>query len=181
MSTRTLGVARCPKPGRRFGWCPKLTDAEIWQAATEHHFTLIAARNLLRALELPPRMPLPIDKDFRAEVIEIRDLHEHWDVNAPVFNVTPRFAQPTHRSGKDFAARYPDRGPYWWLGWGNKTGATLSPGVSAPVLHALLDQIEAQVLSEDPKLSSFVPAREPSPWVYTAGEWWPKVNSRPSA
>ena len=32
----------------------QLDDPDIWAAEIEHHFLLIAARNLLRALELPP-------------------------------------------------------------------------------------------------------------------------------
>jgi hypothetical protein len=33
---------------------PKIADAEIWAAATEHHFALVVARHLLTALELEP-------------------------------------------------------------------------------------------------------------------------------
>jgi hypothetical protein len=123
--------------------------ADIWLAAIEHHFTLVAARNLLRALELPPPTSVPVDPTLRAELIEGRDLHEHWDENLPVFNVRPRVAQPPRRSGKDFAARNPDHGPYSWLGWNSKAGALLLPHVSAPALHRLLDGIEAEVLGRD--------------------------------
>jgi len=93
------GYARHPFP-----------DADIWSAEIEHHFTLIAARNLLRALDLPPATSVPVDPTLRAELTEGRDLHEHWVENLPVFNVTPRAAQPPRRSGKEFAARNPDRG-----------------------------------------------------------------------
>lgn len=93
-----------------------LDGADVWSAEIEHHFALIAARNLLHALELPPATSVPIDPTLRAELIEGRDLHEHWRENLPLFNVNPRPADPSHRSGRDFAARNPDRGPYWWLG-----------------------------------------------------------------
>jgi hypothetical protein len=92
----------------------------------------------------------------------------------PIFNMTPRPAQPEYRSGKDFARRHPDKGPYWWLDWSNKTGARVLPNVPAPVLHDLLDAIEAEVLADDPELGDCVPPRAPSPWVHEDGEWWPK-------
>jgi hypothetical protein len=151
---------------------PGCTD--VWTAAIEHHFALVAARNLFRALDLPPPMRVSVDPILRDELIEGRDLHEHWSENMPIFNVTRRTAQPQYRSGKDFAARNPDRGPYWWLDWSNKTGARLLPNVPAPALHALLDAVEAEVLSDDPELGDCVPPRATSPWVYKDGEWWPK-------
>ena len=164
------GYARHPFP-----------DADIWSAEIEHHFTLIAARNLLRALDLPPATSVPVDPTLRAELTEGRDLHEHWVENLPVFNVTPRAAQPPRRSGKEFAARNPDRGPYWWLGWNNKAGAMLLPNVSAPALHGLLDDVEAEVLSKDAALSRFVPEPEPTPWLRRNDEWWPKAEGQPTA
>jgi hypothetical protein len=152
-----------------------LTEAEIWQAAVEHHFTLIAARNLIRALDLAAT-GLTVEATMRAELIEGRDLHEHWDANLPVFSTTPRVTQPTHRSGKNFAARNPNRGPYWWLGWRNKSGAMLLPHVSAPALRHLLDGVEAYVLARDPLLGAFLSEPLPSPWITSNGEWWPKVE-----
>ena len=86
----------------------QLDDPDIWAAEIEHHFLLIAARNLLRALELPPSTNVTVDQTLRAELIEGRDLHEHWTENLPIFNVRPRPAQPPRRSGRDFAARNPD-------------------------------------------------------------------------
>jgi len=146
----------------------------VWTAQMEHHFALIAARNLLKALDLDPPMKVSVDPTLRSELIEGRDLHEHWVENMPIFNVTPRPARPKYRSGKDFAQRHPDKGPYWWLDWSNKTGARLMPNVPAPVLHALLDEIEAEVLNDDPDLQRCLPPRAPSPWIYENGEWWPK-------
>jgi hypothetical protein len=152
-------------------------DAHIWQAEIEHHFTLVAARNLFHALDLPPPASIPLDPTLRSELIEGRDLHEHWKDNLPVFNVTPRRAQPKYPSGKRFAARNPKVGPYDWLAWGNKTGARLLPNVSAPALHQLLDAVEAEVIGKDPALSRFLPARAPSPWLRENGEWWPKPTT----
>jgi hypothetical protein len=154
---------------------PDCTD--VWIAEVEHHFALIAASHLLRALDLSPASSVSVDPILRAELIEGRNLHEHWKENLPVFNVKPRTKEPAHQTGKDFAARNPDRGPYWWLGWSNKTGARLLPNVPAPALHALLDVVEAEVLSDDPELAGCVPTRAPSPWIHERGEWWPKPDA----
>ena len=148
----------------------QLDSADIWSAEIEHHFALVAARHLLRALELKPATRVSIASTLRAELIEGRDLHEHWLDNLPVFNVSPRGAQPPRRSGRDFAERNPDRGPYWWLGWSNKTGAQLLPNVSAGALHQVLDAVEAEVLASDAALSRFMPPRAPSPWLQQNGE-----------
>ena len=52
----------------------------------------------------------------------------------------------------------------------------LLPNVSAPILHELLDAVEADVLAHDAALREFVPPRAPSPWIHQDGEWWPKVD-----
>jgi hypothetical protein len=58
---------------------PALADADIWHAAIEHHFVLIAARNLVRALEdLAPPTGVVLDRAMRAELVGGRDLLEHW-------------------------------------------------------------------------------------------------------
>jgi hypothetical protein len=145
----------------------------VWSAEIEHHFALIAARNLLRALDLDPPSNVSIDPTLRAELIEGRDLNEHWTDNMPVFNVTPRRVQPRRRSGRNFAERNPRRGPYWWLGWSSKTGARLLPHVTAPALHEVLDGVEAEVLAERQELRKYLVPRAPSPWIQVDGEWWP--------
>src|SRR5207247_3430687 len=60
---------------------PQFPELDIWKTATEHHFLLIAARNLIRAVELAKGVALeiPIGPTIRDELIEGRDLHEHWD------------------------------------------------------------------------------------------------------
>jgi hypothetical protein len=52
---------------------------------------------------------------MRQEIIEMRDLNEHWKDNAPVFNVRPGRREPNRPSGRSFAARNPARSPYYWL------------------------------------------------------------------
>jgi hypothetical protein len=160
------------------GWRNQQLDSErIWLAETEHHFVLIAARNLLRALELPPASVVPLEPTMRKEIIEGRDLHEHWVENLPVFNTTPRPTENLrHRSPKDFDARNPMRGPYDWLAWDNKQGALLLPHVSAAELHELVDEAESEVLALDSTLQRFVPLRPPSPWIRDNDEWWPSAD-----
>src|SRR5829696_7954983 len=63
--------------------------ADVWSAEIERHFILVAARNLLWALDLKPKSNA-ITPTVRDELREARDLHEHWNENMPVFNVKPR-------------------------------------------------------------------------------------------
>jgi hypothetical protein len=150
-------------------------NADIWAAEIERHFALVAARHLFRALDLPPASSVSVDATLRDELIEGRNLHEHWPENVPVFNVTPRVAQPRYPSGQRFAARNPGATPYSWLHWNSKTGALLLPNVPSPKLHEVLDAVKADVLAADDAFSAFVPPRTPSPWLQTDdGEWWPK-------
>ena len=155
---------------------PPFPDALIWEVATEHHFLQIAARNLIRAIDLATPT-VPIEPTIRAELIEGRNLHEHWVENAPVFLVTPRTEEPKHRSAKAFAARNPGRGPYWWLGWNNTDGPMILPNVPAHAVHELVDRVEATVLARDYGLRRFIPPRQPSPWLGDESgkdRWWPR-------
>jgi hypothetical protein len=92
----------------------------MWAAEIEHHFALVAARHLLRALDFEPATRISIDSTLRAELIEGPHLLEHWPENLPVFLVTPRRDEPPHPSGKEFAERNPGRDPYSWLSWSSK-------------------------------------------------------------
>jgi hypothetical protein len=151
--------------------------ADVWSAEIERHFSLLAARNLFRALDRPPpATTVSVDPTLRAELIEGRDLHEHWVENMPVFNVSPRVAQARYPSGKRFSARNPDSGPYSQFAWNPKTGARLLPHVSARALHQLLDAVETDVLANDSALAEYVPPRAPSPWLRQNSEWWPRAD-----
>jgi hypothetical protein len=54
----------------------------------------------------------------------------------------------------------------------------LTPNVSAPELYRLLDDIEARVLSDKPRLTEFLPARRESPWSENASTegYFPKIE-----
>jgi len=114
----------------------QLPDPLIWQAEHDHHFALVACRNLLGALALAGD-PVEVDPVVHTQIAG-RDLHGHWDENMPVFNVRPS-GTPPRKSGKDFAVSNPDRSPYDWLAWKGNAGPMLLPLVAAPQVHALLD------------------------------------------
>jgi hypothetical protein len=157
-----------------FSGSPGAFDGEkIWRAQYEHHFLLVAAHHLLRALEIDPPSTVAIEPTVRAELTEGRHLHEHSIENIPVFNQTPRVKEPKHPSGKAFAARNPRSTPYNWLSWSSSEGAQLLPNVYAPQVHALVDAVEAEVLEAFPQLARFVPPRAASPWIAGNDGWWP--------
>ena len=149
--------------------------AGYWQAHYEWHFCLIAARNLLRALDLLDP-PLTVDQLLRAEITETRDLNEHWTENMPVFNVRPRSNKPPRKTGQAFAARNPVRGPYYWLAWDSGVGPKLTPNVPAATVHDLLNRVQARVISDYPDLAQYIPPPSPSPWISQPerDRWWPR-------
>lgn len=154
---------------------PPFGNALIWEAQIEHHFLMIASRNLIHAIDLTDGA-IAIDPTIRAELIEGRDLNEHWSENLPVF--LGRRGEPRYPSGKRFAERNPKRSPYWWLGWSNADGPRVLPNVPAHAIHKLVDRVEEVVLAQDPRFKRFVPERQPSPWLgQDAGRdrWWPRA------
>lgn len=153
---------------------PAFEDAAIWHSAIEHHFVLIAARHLVEALELDPPTGVVLDSTMGDELVDGRNLLEHWVEGMPVFNVRPRPALP--RGAQRFAARNPQHGPYDWLAWSNKKGAEVMPHVSAFELHDLLDVVEADVLGKDAALARFLEPRAPSPWEQGEFGWWPTTE-----
>jgi hypothetical protein len=151
----------------------EIPDPDVWAAANEHHFALIAARNLIHALDLPPDANHLVGRDLREALIAGRDLHEHWVENMPIFNATPRPAEPRYPSGKRFAARNPRDSAYYWLSWSSDKGPELLPDVAAAAVHDLLDRVERHVLASNDSLRRFIPPRAPSPWARDGGIWWP--------
>lgn len=168
----TIEPSMTPQPEPRM----TMTSEEYWQGEIERHFLLIAARNLLKAIDLMDHPPT-VGTVIRAELIEARDLVEHWTENMPVFNVTPRPRQPGYRSGKDFASRNPEHGPYSWWSWNSAQGPLVTPNVFGHQLHELVTTTIDAALAVRPGMTEYVPAVAPSPWVERcseADEWWPK-------
>jgi hypothetical protein len=155
---------------------PSFRDELIWQAEIERHLLLIAARNLIHAIDMAGG-EIAIEQTIRYELIEGRDLNEHWRENLPIFRVTPRREEPRFPSGKRFAKRNPERSPYSWLEWNSKDGPKVLPNVPARAIHELIDRVEATVIESDSELKRFIPIRQPSPWLgEEAGgdRWWPR-------
>jgi hypothetical protein len=153
-----------------------MRSEEYWQGEIERHFLLIAARNLVKAIELMEPAP-EVDPVVRAELIETRDLLEHWTENMPVFNITPRPRPPGYRSGKDFAARNPDRGPYCWWSWSANRGPMATPNVSGIQLHELVEATVTAALAVRPEMAEYMPPPTASPWIQRSADsdgWWPK-------
>lgn len=123
---------------------------------------------------VPP--PLDVDASLAEEIINGRDLLEHWDEKQPIFNVKPRPREPARRSGKGFAERNPDQSPYWGTGWSSKEGPLLLPRLPASGVHTLLDTALDRGLAEAPDLGPYVPERPKTPWMDQPeiNGYWPR-------
>lgn len=135
-----------------------------WTTQREHHYALLSARHVLRAAALLDP-PMSVDPDLAADIAAGRDLLEHWDQNQPIFNVTPRRAEPKYKSGKGFAERNPGTSPYWGRGWDARRGPLLLPNLPASAVHGLVDEAVTTALTLAPSLAPYVPERAPSPWI----------------
>ena len=153
---------------------PGLAGDEVWQAQIEHHLLLVAANNLLTAIDLKGPHSVRVQQTTRDELVQARDLHEHWRENMPIFNVTPRQRQSKYRCAQAYAARYSRRSPYDPLARNSGRGALVTPDVPAPALHRILDRLQRAVLKADPELARLVPGRHESPWIEINGEVWPR-------
>jgi hypothetical protein len=114
--------------------------------------------------------PIQFDDTIKREIIQVRDLNEHWKENMPVFNVAPSTEDPPRSSGKAFLARNPRRTPFAWSRWESGTGPLVTPNVPAETLHALVAETLDSILGRRPDLAPFIPDRSPSPWH--GGEGW---------
>jgi hypothetical protein len=147
----------------------------IWDEQLATHLTLVAARNLLRALKFAddrfPAMPKPMARDVEIQ----RDVNEHWDEQWPSF-YNPSDPGPLTKSGSRFAKRHPGRWPYPQGSWNSEDGPTLAKGINVGDLHEYLDGLEVAVLAVAPDLRRFKPNLPPSPWLgdeHGRDRWWP--------
>lgn len=155
-------------------WHDKMPADRIWEGEAEHHFAIVAFDHLLEALKLW-QVHVPIPEIVQQETAEVRDLITHWRDNMPVFRSRPRPRQPKYPTGRSFAARNGDRGPYCWWAWEGRRGAMLTPNVAAADARDAIRVVERAVLAADPDLARFVPPEAPSPWERDEeGLWWPK-------
>ena len=152
----------------------------VWRSSAERHLVFVSARHLVRATALSNDPPL--DAPLSDGITDVRNLLEHWDENAPIFNKWPQVipegdAKRRFPSRKRFAEQHPEVTPFSSFAWDSTSGPKLLPTIPAHMLHAALDVVEAAVLQRRPELAEFVSERDPSPWLgEDAGNdrWWPK-------
>ena len=154
-----------------------MSGANIWVGRTEHHLSLVAAAQLLKTTRFLRPGVKGIRAVVRDEVVETRDLLEHWEGNQWIFGAQPRPKEPDYPSGKAFAGRNPDGNPYMaWGHWDQRQGPMLTPNVPASELRAVIDTVERQVVSARPDMARFVPHADPNapaPWLRDDHGIWP--------
>lgn len=156
---------------------------EYWEGETERHLLLVAVCNVLKAIKLLDDPPT-VAPDVARELIQARDLNEHWDENMPVFHQSPRPRSPGRPSGKAFAALNPWAGPYDWFAWSGNVGPLVTPHVSATQVHQLVDDALGVVRLTHPAMADEVPAAALRPWYEPekpGDMWWPKLPQPPQA
>jgi len=84
---------------------------EIWDAQIERHLALVAANNLLRAIDNADGRFTTMPGDMARDIRNQRDLQEHWDEQWPAFYNSTK-PGPLKRGGTVFAASYPGSSPY---------------------------------------------------------------------
>ena len=155
----------------------QLPGIDVWAAQIEHHLLLVAARNMLGALDVKPKSRIKIDKKVRTDLIGGRGIVEHWRENWYAFTSYPR-AEPPHPSARKWAERNPRSGPFDWLDRTSAEGALVLPSVPADTLHGIVDAVEGEAVAARPSLASYIPpARRRRGFVRTGGGF--QRTSRP--
>jgi hypothetical protein len=150
----------------------KLGAREAWLARNEHHLAVVAAAHMITASDkIVPAIPGTSDI-VRQEIEETRHLLEHWYENQPIFNIKPSPREPEKKSGRAYAARNPDQGPYIAVRWDLRTGPLLTPNVPAATVRGLIGRIEKRALADNPDLAQFLAPSPPSPWGWDEGIGW---------
>lgn len=146
-----------------------------WLSHLNHHLAVVATHHAIEAAKLDPDFHARMDAADSRLIRDVRDLHEHWVENKPIF--FGRIGQPAFPSGRHFRELEPVRPPYAPMSWANKTGLKIAGDVTVHRVHVFLDSAELYVLERHPEFAGFVPNRRPSPWMYVedfGGEWWPR-------
>lgn len=150
-------------------------NSAVWEMRVEHHFALIALRDMIQAHDQIDDAPT-IDPALRSRLIAVRDLLEHWNENLPVFNAGE--GAPGYRSGKWFAAEHPGDTPFLaFMNWNSTHGPMIAPDTPASEVREVLDAMERYVLQRHPQLSDFLPERAASPWLGgddRGDRWYPR-------
>lgn len=157
---------------------------EIWDLQIENHLALVAANNVLRAVENADERFTAMDAALARDLRNQRDLHEHWDEQWPAF-YNSREPGPLKRGGVLFAANHPGKSPFSFLSWSSKDGPRLGPGLLLADLYSYLNNLEGEVLAIAPRLERFISSMDPSPWIDDPGtdglhvdhRWWPRDST----
>jgi hypothetical protein len=150
----------------------KPPGALVWEVRMEHHFALVAADNLRRALNRVQQTGFL--KDLHQDIELLRHLHEHWDAQEDVFANAANPGPVLNKTAAAFHERHPGRSPYGFFNFKGKTGPQLGPAVNAWELRSALDRIEERAIEVSPDLAPFLTPRPPSPWVCDDYDnWWP--------
>jgi hypothetical protein len=156
----------------------KLSGRLNWETSTERHFTFVAARNMVRALNLVA--PDLVDQHVKDTLRAVRNVLEHWDDYMPIFNVTPRASIPRKGfSAGTWFSEHHEGSPFSAWAWNSSTGPKLLQKFPASDLRAALDAVDRWVLEQDPVFAEYIPPVVPSPWFGPeAGrdQWWPKPH-----
>lgn len=149
-------------------------DSKAWRVPMEEHFALIAAAQLICAMQFAS-CPVHIDETVRVEIPAGRDMREHWSDNMPFFNQKHRPGEPKRKSGQEFAKRNPKASPYWSARWDNGVGLKLLPNVPVGDVRRLIVAAKRWIEEVQPMLTRFFTEPEPSPWTGGDGpdRWWP--------
>lgn len=139
-----------------------------------HHLALVAVHHATEAAKLDSSFPPALDDETSLLLKDLRDIHEHWIGNMPIF--LGGRGDPVYKSGKHYRAVQPAKTPFSPASWSSSDGPRLAPDVPATRVHKFLDAVEEYVLSKRPELGEFVAPRAASPWRgESAGSdrWWP--------
>jgi hypothetical protein len=156
---------------------PKADGHQIWDVQIHRHLALVAANNLVRAIDNADGRFSSFPDDLTTDIRNQRDIQEHWDEQWPAFYSVDS-PGPLRRGGVIFAQRHPDWSPFSFLGW-SSDGPLLGPGLALEAIEGHLSVLEAEVIATAPQLASFLTDPPPSPWLQAEARtpdyrWWPR-------
>jgi hypothetical protein len=125
---------------------------DIWSAQTERHFALVAASHVITAVaRTRGRLPMP-PSEMVDMIVALRDIHEHWEQQQPMFDRRPIAEDRLVRAGKRFARSNPGVHPLWWLNWDEREGSMLVDALPTEDVRRYLRKVEQLVIANDPSL-----------------------------
>jgi hypothetical protein len=113
------------------------------ETSLQEHMILVAARNLLRALNMLSKVHshLNLPRKLRGDLRQLRDIYEHWDEQIPCFRGG---RSATSKSGGEFLSRNPLGRPFSVQF--TKQGPIMAGVVTLRTFVRELDQLEKKLL-----------------------------------